>query len=163
MKRKPLLFFFCMITLLSVALSGDRVEGRNTVTPIDHAGFQGILKNASCPVMVVAMAAWCAPCRAELPTLGNLYRKYKDKGLNMIGLSLDVGGPGVIQPIVDRMDVPFPVFWGGDKLAFRYRISAIPLIMIVHKGEVTEKIIGQRSESFLEEKVTAMLTECKTL
>jgi len=161
MKKKALLLF--LFILFPLFLSGAGVEGRNTVTPIDHAGLQGILKNTPCPVMVVAMAAWCAPCRAELPTLGAIYRKYQNQGLNMIGLSLDAGGPGAIQPIVDKLEIPFPVYWGGDKMAFQYRISAIPLIMIVQNGEVTEKILGQRSESFLEGKVTSLLTACKPL
>jgi len=160
-KQKILVLLLFM--LFPFFLSGDGVEGRNAVTPIDHAGLQGILENTPCPVMVIAMAAWCGPCRAELPTLATLYRKYQDKGLNMIGLSLDVGGPGAIQPLVDKLQVPFPVYWGGDRMAFRYRITAIPLIMIVKNGEVTEKILGRRSESFLEDKVTSLLTACKPL
>jgi thiol-disulfide isomerase/thioredoxin len=34
-------------------------------------------------------ASWCSPCRAEVPKLKNLYAKYKDKGLSIIGISSD--------------------------------------------------------------------------
>ena len=34
-------------------------------------------------------ASWCGPCRAENPNVVALYREYKDKGLTIIGVSLD--------------------------------------------------------------------------
>ena len=34
-------------------------------------------------------AAWCRPCRAENPNIVNVYKKYKDKGLSILGVSLD--------------------------------------------------------------------------
>ncbi|MDT0539808.1 TlpA disulfide reductase family protein [Croceitalea sp. P059] len=34
-------------------------------------------------------AAWCKPCRAENPNIVSVYEKYKDKGLNVLGVSLD--------------------------------------------------------------------------
>ena len=34
-------------------------------------------------------ASWCKPCRAENPNLVEVYRKYKDKGLEMVSVSLD--------------------------------------------------------------------------
>ena len=34
-------------------------------------------------------AAWCRPCRAENPNVLKVYNKYHDKGLNIIGVSLD--------------------------------------------------------------------------
>lgn len=160
MRKKILLVF--LLALLPLALSGERAAGTNRIVPIDHAGLQKILTNTDCPVMVVAMAAWCRPCRAELPTLVSLYQQYRPKGLNMIGLSLDAGGPAAMQPIVDQMEVPFPVYWGGDRMAFQYRISAIPLIMIVSKGEITEKILGQRPRAFLEQKVNSVISMCKS-
>ncbi|MBP7732336.1 MAG: TlpA family protein disulfide reductase [Caldisericia bacterium] len=34
-------------------------------------------------------AVWCEPCKAELPYLEVMYRKYKDKGLRVLGVTID--------------------------------------------------------------------------
>ncbi|MBW1858925.1 MAG: TlpA family protein disulfide reductase [Deltaproteobacteria bacterium] len=64
--------------------------------PIDTAGINKIVKESEGAVMVV-LAAWCFPCRQELPTLVKLHDKYKSQGLEMVGISVDIGGPSMIQ------------------------------------------------------------------
>ena len=134
---------------------------KNLVVPIDVAGIEALLNTRDCPVMLVAMASWCAPCRAELPILQIMYEKYKEKGLRIIGISLDIGGPSKMQPLVDQMGLGFPVYWGGEKVTSKYSISAIPLTYVVKKGKIVEKILGQRSEEFIEKKIVSLLGECK--
>jgi peroxiredoxin len=40
-------------------------------------------------ILIDFWASWCAPCRAENPNVVKVYHKYKDKGLVIIGVSLD--------------------------------------------------------------------------
>lgn len=131
-------------------------EPRITVQPIDTAGIDKIVKQSEGAVMVV-LAAWCFPCRQELPTLVKLYDKYKGRGLEMVGISVDIGGPAMIQPLLDKAHVNFPVYWADEKVIQDLNICGIPLLFLVKDGEIIQEVMGKQSEAFLEKKISRLL------
>jgi len=40
-------------------------------------------------VLINYWATWCAPCKVEMPTLNAFYRRYRNQGLEIIGISVD--------------------------------------------------------------------------
>jgi len=54
-------------------------------------------------------ATWCPPCRAELPHFVDLYRAYKDKGVVMIGVSMDEAGPDYVRAFSKQVGIPYPI------------------------------------------------------
>lgn len=51
-------------------------------------------------VLVDFWASWCGPCRKEMPNVVKAYAKYKDKGFEIYGVSLDMDKPSWEQAIV---------------------------------------------------------------
>ena len=107
--------------------------------------------------VMVIMAAWCRPCIKELPDLVKLDDKYRHKGLNMIGISIDMEGPNAMQPFLDKYRVNFPVYWVGEKAVSELDIYGIPMLMLVKDGEIVEKIVGKRSRRFLDKTIRNFL------
>ena len=148
------------VLLFSLTLNLFPSPAISTGTPIkrvDLDTFDGLIMDKSSANMVVAMAAWCKPCREEMPILEKLHRQYSPAGLSMIGLSLDANGPKKLQPLVDKHNVTFPVYWVKGDAAKKYRIFGMPMILLIKNGEIVEKIPGQRSEKFLKKKITEFL------
>ena len=84
-------------------------------------------------------ASWCRPCRVENPNLVQLYRKNKDRGLNIIGVSLDREKSKWVQAIEDDGLIWDHVsnlkFW-NDPIAKLYKVSAIPATFILDENGV---------------------------
>ncbi len=62
------------------------------------------------PVVILFWATWCVPCRTEMPFYQGLYSRYHDRGLEIVGISMD--GASTISrvgPAARRLGVTFDV------------------------------------------------------
>lgn len=147
-------FFFAAFSASDILAQGST---RIVVQKIEQKELDRLMKSRESRSLVVAMASWCGPCRDELPLLIRMNNKYKDKGLKIIGISVDVDGTEAMQKIADRMKVNFPIYWAGEEAAEKYGIYAIPMLYLIKNGKVIDKIPGQQSEASLEKKIGGLL------
>ena len=124
-----------------------------TVKRIDEATLDSLMQAKDNRMMVSFMAAWCGPCVDELPVLNKLYQQYVSRGLRLIGISIDLEGPEAMQPIVNGLEIDFPVYWYGEKAVAKFQLTAIPVLVFIRQGQVVERIYGRRSREFLEKKI----------
>lgn len=93
--------------------------------------------------MIDFWASWCGPCRAEMPHVVELYKKYKSKGFEIVGVSLDKNKESWIKAI-QTLNMPWPQIsdlkgW-KSKGAASYDITAIPATVLINqKGEIVAK------------------------
>lgn len=89
-------------------------------------------------VLLDFWATWCGPCLAELPNVKQVHDKYKDKGLVVIGISLD-RDRSRLQSFVMQQGVHWPQIFeggGGYNIAQLYRVNAIPSTFLLDREGV---------------------------
>ena len=132
---------FTIIFLFLFLFTSSCLEKADTHIPIkkmDLETLDKLMKSPKGPNLITFMAAWCGPCKEELPLLNKLYVKYKKEGLEITGIALDLEGPSAMQPIVDRLKIDFPIYWVGEKAVNHYEIDALPMIFVL-KTEISLK------------------------
>jgi peroxiredoxin len=91
-------------------------------------------------------ATWCPPCREEMPAMERLYRRYKEKGLVVVALSVDAEGAPVVIPFVKEHHFSFPL--GLDPkmaVAEKYGVRALPSSFLIdRKGQLAALALGPR-------------------
>ena len=104
-------------------------------------------------------ATWCGPCRAEIPGFLEVYDKYKSKGLEIVGISLDRGGWDDVTPFVKKFNMTYPVVLGNEKIARLYGdIEAIPTTFIVDKnGKIVKQHVGYMKQEDFEALIKELL------
>jgi thiol-disulfide isomerase/thioredoxin len=60
-------------------------------------------------VLVNFWATWCPPCREEMPSMSALYQDYRNKGFEILAISIDTQGAEVVAPFVAQYGLTFPV------------------------------------------------------
>ena len=103
-------------------------------------------------------AAWCKPCRAENPNVVNVYKKYHDKGLNIVGVSLDKTAEAWKKAIDDdklTWQHVSHVAYFNDPIAKLYNVDAIPAAFLLDENGV---IVAKNLRGpALEQKVAELL------
>lgn len=106
-------------------------------------------------------ATWCPPCRAEIPGFIELYNKYKSKGFEMIGISLDEGGVKDVIPFMKEFGVNYHILIGNYKVTQDYGgIRGIPTTFVIDKkGYIRAKYVGYRPKEVFERDIIMLLNE----
>lgn len=88
-------------------------------------------------------ASWCGPCRREMPNLVKAYKEYKNKGLGIVGVSLDRDQTDW-KNAIKNLDMTWPQmsdlkFWNSEG-AQLYAVRSIPYtVLIAQDGTIVAK------------------------
>jgi len=99
-------------------------------------------------VMIDFWATWCGPCVASTPTLNKLYAKYKERGFEILYVSVDEQADIYkIAPFVKEHKLGFPVLLDEGAKAL-YNVKVFPTtIFIDREGNIRHRDTGFGDES----------------
>ncbi|MEA1785393.1 TlpA disulfide reductase family protein [Arenibacter sp. GZD96] len=122
-------------------------------------GAELALKEAMGKITIVDFwAAWCKPCRMENPNVVQVYNKYQDKGLRILGVSLDKNAADWHKAIADdglAWQHVSNLAYYDDEIAKLYNVNAIPATFILDENGVI--IAKDLRGPALEEKIAELL------
>jgi len=95
-------------------------------------------------VLLNFWATWCSPCRIEIPSMVELYKKYKDRGLEIIGVNLDKLGKSDVEKFSLEHKINFPVLLNpSGNIAALYGVVALPTTVFLDRnGKIKGRISG---------------------
>jgi thiol-disulfide isomerase/thioredoxin len=116
-------------------------------------------------VLVDFWATWCGPCRMEIPHLIDLQKTYGKKGLEVVGVSLDMQGEAAVKPFMKKWQINYKVVVydpqaDHGELAEQYGgVQAIPSTFLVDRSGRMLKIYqpGYHDRSEFESDIKAAL------
>jgi cytochrome c biogenesis protein CcmG/thiol:disulfide interchange protein DsbE len=94
-------------------------------------------------VLIDFWATWCAPCRESIPHLADLYKRHRENGFEVIGISVDKGDAEVVRRFSRSVDIPYPVLMASEEVTRNYGVTALPTTFLIDpEGKIHGKMIG---------------------
>lgn len=154
MKKLSHVAFILSLTVLFVSCSrGERVVPKAAASAsapslalTDLQGKKVELNNFKGKVVMIEFfASWCAPCQMVAPELQDIYKKYKDKGLVVLAVSIDEGREALpaLKSFVKEYGVSYAVLMDDGNASSRYGVMSIPTSFIIDRqGKIRNKHQG---------------------
>ncbi|HKN47748.1 MAG TPA: TlpA disulfide reductase family protein [Candidatus Polarisedimenticolia bacterium] len=106
-------------------------------------------------------ASWCGPCRMGIPELNALYEHYREKGVVVVGISLD-DTPADVARFVEEVPIHYPNGMMNPDLAALLGIGneamAIPITYVVDRtGKLRAKFVGFVGAGRIERVIVGLL------
>ena len=120
-----------------VSLELTAIDGRK----IDTAKMRGKV------IMVIFWATWCPGCIQAMPHEKQLYEKYHDKGLELIGINSDEDKK-VLDAFLAKKELPWPQVWqdraADINLSLKWGARSIPMMLLIdRKGVLVSDDVGK--------------------
>ena len=111
-------------------------------------------------VMVDFWSSWCPPCRQEAPVLAEVYREYKGRAVEFVGVDI-WDEPSAASEHIDRYGVTYPNGIDADGIiAINYGVTGLPEKFFINPdGRVVKKFVGPMSASKLRDILNEMLDD----
>lgn len=89
------------------------VAGAQAIPKWKITSLENYIQNSNTPVIVNFWATYCVPCLEEIPYMIELTKKYSDRGVKLLLVSMDFEEmyPGKIQKFAKKRDLNAPIVW----------------------------------------------------
>ncbi|MBC8166149.1 MAG: TlpA family protein disulfide reductase [Bryobacteraceae bacterium] len=112
-------------------------------------------------VLLNFWATWCKPCGVEIPWFIDLQRNYGERGLSVVGISVDDDGWKAVTPYIAALRINYPVMIGGESIIRRYGgLDSLPTTLLIDRnGRVAVTHVGLVSRRTYETGIVTILSE----
>lgn len=150
-----------LIVMTVVSLSGSSF-GRD-ITAITSTDLKELVRTKKDKIVVLAFwGSWDKVCQRQIPELNPIYDKYKDKNVEIIGISLDKELKEA-KNFVGEKDINFPTFIAQDKeeMSYIYKVNVIPTLIYCYAYGKEEDFKYHTEEGYIApEHIEEDLNEC---
>jgi cytochrome c biogenesis protein CcmG/thiol:disulfide interchange protein DsbE len=110
-------------------------------------------------VLLDFWATWCGPCGIEIPWFEEFERKYKDRGFEVLGVSMDDDGWKAINPFVTDKKINYRIVLGDDVTGEQYGgVEALPTTFVIDRdGRIASVHVGLTSRKDFEDAIEKLL------
>lgn len=78
-------------------------------------------------VWINFFATWCPPCQSETPVMREISERYKDRGLELVAVSVQETSPEDVKDYADKYELDYTIGFDGSGRIFRaYKVYALP-------------------------------------
>ena len=114
-------------------------------------------------VLLDFWASWCAPCKASFPAMDEIYKDYKDRGFEILAVSVD-NTEKAYRSFADKSGVTFPLIHDqAKKLVSTAEIEAMPTSFLIDKKGIIRSVHkgyqGKKSIATYREEIETLLAE----
>ena len=111
-------------------------------------------------VLVNFWATWCHGCQVEIPWFIEFQKKYGDRGLVVVGVSMDDDGWKSVKPWLKEKKVTYRIVIGDEALGKQYGLDGMPLtVLIDREGKIADVNAGLAKKTDAEKKILSLLAE----
>ena len=140
---------------------GKRVEAPSRELPVLGSDARGTIEAHRGKVVVLNFwASWCEPCREEAPVLERVHRRYRARGVQVLGVTFRDATPDS-QQFAREYRLTYPSLRDIDgKLAGDYGTVALPETFVIdRRGRIASVSRGTVTAAFLERTLNRLLRE----
>lgn len=172
---------FCVPVILSVLVAALALAGCDSASSSKSAPAspqaagpepvvvsnvpQGLEQFRGKVVVLDLWATWCGPCKAEIPGFIRLQNKYRDQGLEVIGVSLDPitrgGNMQLVSNFVRSNAINYTIWLVNDAAALsQYQVirNGIPTTYLLDRqGRIAKQYVGAQPEVTFENDIKSLL------
>ena len=110
-------------------------------------------------VLLNFWATWCGPCKVEIPWFIEFNKTYKDRGLVVVGVSLDDDGWKSVKPYLAEKKIDYTVVVGNDAVSKSYGdVDSLPTTFIIDRdGRIAFMHTGLVGRDMYEAEIRSLL------